>query len=112
MATRQVMEVDQAVVIKRPFDLTVVARGRVPTSQWSEPILVASPIRDGCLELSFEAVPPHGPSLQVITPIAMSHTQAIPSKDAVKRVMIKTAENAISVDVADIWQWHESGTGQ
>ena len=109
MATKQVMQVTQVVVIKRPFDIVVVAKGLVETSNWSEPILVGGPMSsDGCLELSFEAVPPHGSSLQVITPIAMSHAQPIPSKGAVKRVKVTAAQNAISVGTEEIWQWCES----
>ena len=112
MSTRQVMEVNQVVVIKRPFDLVVVANGRTEASNWSEPILVGGSISsDGCLELSFEAVPPHGPSLPVITPIAMSHAQPIPSKNAVKSVRIKAAQNSISVGTQDCWQWYENHVG-
>jgi hypothetical protein len=112
MSTRQVMEVNQVVVIKRPFDIVVVAKGRVDTSHWSEPILVGGPISsDGCLELSFEAVPPHGPSTQGATDIAMSHAQPIPSMHSVRSVMVRAAQNAMSVHVENIWQWCENRTG-
>jgi hypothetical protein len=109
MATRQVMQVNEVVVIKRPFDIVVVAKGLAETSKWSEPILVGGPISpEGCLELSFEAVPPHGQSVPVTTPIAMSHSQPIPSWRAVRSVKINAAQNAISVSTEDCWQWCES----
>lgn len=109
MATRQVMEVKHVVVIKRPFDIVVVAKAMVDSTNWCEPILVGGPISsDGCLELSFEAVPPHGSSVQVSTPIAMSHAQPIPSKGAVQRVKVTAAQNAITVGTDGIWQWCES----
>ncbi len=112
MATRQVMQVDQVVVIKRPFDIVVVAKGRTDTSNWSEPILVGGPIySDGCLELSFEAVGPHGQSVPVATTIAMSHAQPIPSMHAVRSVRVKAAQNEMTVGAEAIWQWCESPAG-
>lgn len=60
-----------AVLKRNPPVFSILAKGDVNTGGWSQPELrrTSGPLVDGVIELDFIAVPPAGPSTDVITPI-------------------------------------------
>jgi hypothetical protein len=69
----EVLEVSLAFNKKMPPEFVVSARGRTERSGYTGPELVrviyVRPPEDGIQDYEFEATPPSGPSLEVLTPI-------------------------------------------
>ena len=76
--------------------LTIIAKGDVSTSGWSNPQLIPynyfAPPRDGIYDYSFAATPPDGIVLQVITPIDISQTIPLGSDVRGVRIHGKTGD--------------------
>ncbi|AXQ27863.1 hypothetical protein D0B54_03855 [Solimonas sp. K1W22B-7] len=88
------------VVVRQEGKLVVMASGLASSTGWTHPKLDNSHDpnpKDKIAEFTFEATPPAGPALQVITPIAA--TAVI--DDAIDAVLVKARTNSISVHVSE-----------
>src|SRR5579863_5794890 len=96
----QVTQVSVIKVSSTPLKLEVHASGMAATSGWTDPKLdpVATPPGDPILEFNFDATPPAGISLPVLTPIQAATEVEPPNPVAGVTVIART--NRITVHVS------------
>jgi hypothetical protein len=101
----KIYSVDSVAVLKKsatPLELVIMATGRAATTGWKNPRLdaAADPAPgDAVLEFGFEADPPGGISLQVLTPISAS-VDVRPGGGA-DAVIISSRTNSITVHASE-----------
>lgn len=95
----EVISVSAQILKSNPVQIAIEAIGLVPTSGWRHaqlsPWVYITPPADGIYDFDFEAVPPQGIALQVISPIVTNEVFPNPPAD-LKGVRVHGILNSVS----------------